>query len=88
MWADAFAHRRCLIPVLRFYEWSGSPGRKTKHAIWKGGGDRWFWIAGIWEEPVPGTAGASYSMITTPAGPAMAALHDRMPLVLPDGRPH
>ncbi len=81
MWGKAFRERRCLIPTLRFYEWSGPKGSKSKHAIGKGGEEAWFYIAGIWEE----SQGAPcYSMITTGAGEAMKGLHDRMPLVLAD----
>lgn len=47
MWGKAFRDRRCLIPALRFYEWSGPKGNKTKHSI-SLDGDHWMWIAGLW----------------------------------------
>jgi putative SOS response-associated peptidase YedK len=82
MWQDAWKEkRRCLIPVRRFFEWSGPKGKKQTHRIYvRGREDEWMWMAGLWEEhPVEGLR---YSMITTGANPAMSQIHDRMPAIL------
>lgn len=81
MWAEAWAGRRCVLPVRRFYEWSGPKGAKTKHAI-AADADYWFWIAGIWEENPNRQIGPSYAMLTTGASDLMQGIHDRMPVVL------
>lgn len=82
IWGEAWTGRRCVLPVRRFYEWSGDAGRKTKHAIHTGETDAWFWIGGLWED-LAGPEGGAYAMITTPANAQMAFLHGRMPLILP-----
>ena len=81
-WSDAFKNRRCILPVRRFYEWSGVKGSKTKHSI-QADRDHWFWIAGIWEDHPNPEVGLSYSMLTTSANQQMEAIHKRMPAILP-----
>lgn len=84
----AFAKRRCIIPVDGFYEWQKRPGHKTKqpYYIERADGEP-LAFAGLWEiwrgpsgddEPFP-----SVTIITGPANEKMAAIHDRMPIVLP-----
>lgn len=79
-WAAAWRERRCVLPVKQFYEWSGTAGQKTKHAIRTEEDDVWFWIGGLWEEQ-PGM-GLAYTMLTTAANPQVSFLHGRMPLIL------
>lgn len=81
-WAESWRSRRCVLPVLQFYEWSGVSGHKTKHAIRTPEQEFWFWIGGIWEENPDTAAGLSYAMVTTAACPQLAFLHGRMPLIL------
>lgn len=83
IWNKAWREkRRCLIPVLNFYEWTGPKGHKQTHAIQRpeelGGG--WLWMAGLWERSRE--YGLSYTMITTAASEALESIHDRMPVVL------
>lgn len=84
----AFAKRRCIIPVDGFYEWHKRPGHKTKqpYYIERADGEP-FAFAGLWEiwrgpdgegDPFP-----SVTIITGAANEKMAAIHDRMPIVLP-----
>lgn len=49
MWREAFARRRCLIPVSAFYEWEVKDGRKRPLRFFRPSGE-WLWIAGIWED--------------------------------------
>ena len=80
MWAAAWRDRRCVIPVTEFWEWGpGTGGKKQSHIISAPDGD-WLWMAGLWEEHPE--LGPCYSMVTTEAGPAMAAVHDRMPAIV------
>jgi putative SOS response-associated peptidase YedK len=85
-WKESWRHRRCVIPMRRFFEWGGVPGRKTKHAVRPADAvDTWFWAGGVWEEDPGSEGGGSFSLITVPANDAMRPLHDRMPLLLVPG---
>lgn len=79
----AVRSRRCLVPATGFYEWKGLPGRKQPYAITT---DRpLFAFAGLWESwaPPEGKPIETYTIITTDANPAIASVHDRMPVILP-----
>lgn len=78
-WAPAWREkRRCLIPVSAWYEWHGPTGSKQTFAFESPDGT-WLWAAGLWEE---GKSGPAFSMITRPAAPDLAFVHDRMPAIL------
>jgi putative SOS response-associated peptidase YedK len=84
--ADAFRHRRCLVPADAYYEWkSGVPGAggrtraRQPMAIRAPGGDM-LAMAALWE-PSPG--GATGVILTTAPSPALATIHDRVPLLVP-----
>ncbi|HST02676.1 MAG TPA: SOS response-associated peptidase [Usitatibacter sp.] len=79
----AVRERRCLIPATGFYEWKGLPGRKQPYAITI---DRpLFAFAGLWEtwKAREGQPVETFTIITTEANPAIASVHDRMPVILP-----
>lgn len=79
-WAPAWREkRRCLIPVSAWYEWHGPAGAKQTFAFESPDG-AWLWAAGLWEE---GKSGPAFSMITRPASPDLAFVHERMPAILP-----
>lgn len=82
LWAGAFHDRRCLIPVTAFYEWSATDGRRKQAYEFRNPQGGYLWIAGIWEEHPD--LGPCFSMITTDAPKAVAAIHHRMPAVLAD----
>lgn len=83
---NAFRQRRCLVPASGFYEWTGEPGRKVPHAI-SLADQPVFAFAGLWEcwrdrtrpdaPPVE-----TYTLLTTHANGALAAIHERMPVIL------
>jgi putative SOS response-associated peptidase YedK len=93
---EAFRHRRCLVPADGFYEWRAShaadaPGgrpRARKQPYWihrpDGGA---FAFAGLWERwrAPEGRLVHSFTVLTTRANARLAALHDRMPVVIPAG---
>ena len=81
MWREAFARRRCVIPMSGWFEYSGPQGNKQAHEFTAGDGSL-LWAAGIWEENV--TLGRCYSMIMTEANPFVSKIHHRMPLLLDD----
>jgi putative SOS response-associated peptidase YedK len=84
----ALIKRRCVIPVDSYYEWQPRPGTKVKlpWAIHRRDGAPMA-VAGLWEEwwDPAGDPGAeplrSCTIVTTSANSALAAIHDRMPVV-------
>jgi putative SOS response-associated peptidase YedK len=83
LFRDAFARRRCLVPVDAFYEWYGPEGAKQPYAIARP--DRApMAFAGIWEgwRGPDGAVLRSFAILTTSANATLAGLHDRMPVIL------
>lgn len=82
--AQAFNHRRCLIPADGFYEWK-LLGKKTKipYRIGLKESDL-FAFAGLWDEfeDEKGEMMHTFTIITTAANEAMRSIHDRMPVIL------
>jgi putative SOS response-associated peptidase YedK len=79
---NAMRRRRCLIPANGFYEWSDAAPRRPYFVRPKSGAPIAF--AGLWEtwtgpngEEVDTTA-----IVTTRANRALAAIHDRMPVIV------
>lgn len=79
VWAEAYASRRCLIPMVGYYEWSGGKGHKRTHRF-SSPQSRWLWVAGIWEKSEE--LGSCFSMLTTEANRLVTPIHHRMPAVL------
>ncbi|MEO0451348.1 MAG: SOS response-associated peptidase [Pseudomonadota bacterium] len=78
----AFRHKRCLIPVSGFYEWTGPKGKKTPFAIGLRN-RRWFCFAGLWDRAtIDGSEIDSFTILTTTPNDLMAGLHTRMPVIL------
>jgi putative SOS response-associated peptidase YedK len=77
-------HRRCLVPTDGFYEWTGRPGAKRPHLIHPSGGGLMA-MAGLWEHwlGADGSEVETMAILTTSANRAVAALHDRMPVIIP-----
>jgi putative SOS response-associated peptidase YedK len=84
---NAFRRRRCLVPATGFYEWTGAAGHKVPHAI-TFSDQPVFAFAGLWERwhdrATPGAPPVeTFTLLTTNANRALAAIHDRMPVILP-----
>lgn len=82
---DALRYRRCLIPADGFYEWTVEEDGKQPHFIERIGGR--FAFAGLWSrwaDPESGEELRTCTIITAPASEAIAGIHDRMPLHLPE----
>jgi len=79
----AFRERRCLIPADGFYEWQPVGKRKQPWYIQLQDGGV-FGFGGLWERwrSLDGELIESCAIVTVPANEAMAAVHDRMPLIL------
>lgn len=80
--SQSFAERRCLVLADGFYEWQKVEGGKQPFHVRRpdGGG---LLFAGLWarwrkgEKPLD-----SFTILTTRANARIAALHDRMPVIL------
>jgi putative SOS response-associated peptidase YedK len=84
MFRAAFARRRCLVPVDAFYEWQRQPdGTKQLYAVAREDGEVMA-FAGLWEgwKAPDGEILRAFAIITTDANAEMAALHDRMPVIV------
>jgi putative SOS response-associated peptidase YedK len=86
----AFARRRCLVPVEAFYEWKREGSVRQPFAIRREDG-RPLVLAGVWagwrdpaSDPEAPLVRRTFSIVTTAPNEAMAALHDRMPVIVPD----
>jgi putative SOS response-associated peptidase YedK len=85
---QAYKSRRCLVPADAFYEWPehGDGKRpilfRRRPDIRDGGGP--FAFAGLWEKWVPQAGGVleTFTIVNCAAGPFMARVHSRTPVVV------
>lgn len=83
MWRESVEHRRCVLPVLAFFETHREetyPSPKTGKLIkrqykFRIPGQKVIFIGCIWRED-------TFSMVTTDANADMAPIHHRMPLIV------
>jgi len=82
-WRDAFRSSRCLVPATGWREFAGKAGKKQPYHFHFG--HRLFAFAGLWSTWIAGSGEVvdSFAIVTTAATGAAAAIHDRVPLVLP-----
>lgn len=83
---EAFAQRRCCVPISGFYEWETLKELRRKKP--------WFvaregrpvtMLAGIWERTeLDGERLDTFSIVTTEARGSMAEIHERSPVFLDD----
>jgi putative SOS response-associated peptidase YedK len=85
MFRDAYAQRRCIVPIDGFFEWRAKGARaKQPYAIAMKDGSP-FGLAGLWENwrnPNTGEWERSFVIITVPSNNLAAQIHDRMPAIL------
>ena len=86
MFRDAYAQRRCIVPVDGFFEWRAikGAGAKQPYAIAMKDGSP-FGLAGLWENwrnPNRGEWERTFAIITVPANSLVEQIHDRMPAIL------
>jgi putative SOS response-associated peptidase YedK len=81
---DAFAKRRCLVPMDGFYEWRTEGKSKQPFACSLKSGEPMA-CAGLWEgwKQPDGDWLRTYSIITCAAAGRQALLHERVPVILP-----
>jgi putative SOS response-associated peptidase YedK len=80
---SALVKRRCIVPADGWYEWQGSPGKKTPF-YFSAVNDSVLGLAGIyesWKSP-EGQVLWSAAILTQEARPDFSYIHDRMPVLL------
>ena len=76
---DAWAKRHCLVPATGFYEWHNTAtGKQPIYFNYQG---QVFAFAGLWEQN--DTHNATFTILTQAASGPVAAVHHRMPVILP-----
>ncbi len=82
--AEAARQRRCLIPASGFYEWTKEGENRLPWYITRADGEPLV-MAGVWQswQGPEGARVASLAIVTCAAGPDIAHLHDRSPVILP-----
>jgi putative SOS response-associated peptidase YedK len=81
---ESFWHRRCLVVVDGFYEWTHQGKTKQPFRVSRPDGKP-FALAGIWQHTTTddGEIVDACAIITGAANGVVAPLHDRMPLMVP-----
>jgi putative SOS response-associated peptidase YedK len=81
MFCDAYAKRRCIVPMQVFYERDHS---RRLHAFGMEDGEP-FGVAGVWENwrNPEGHWERTFCIITVAANKLVSAVHDRMPAIVP-----
>ena len=81
---DAFRKRRCIVAADGFYEWRAEGKAKQPFAVAMADGAP-MPLAGLWEgwRAPDGSVLRSYTIVTTQANARLAAIHERMPVILP-----
>ena len=82
---DAFRYRRCLIPASGFYEWERRGVKAPQPWYFFPSPSPFMAMAGIWDHWLhpSGSEILSVSIVTRPAIGVVAAIHHRMPVILP-----
>ncbi|MFN4185494.1 MAG: SOS response-associated peptidase, partial [Hyphomonas sp.] len=79
----AYRHKRCLVPVSGYYEWSVQGKSKTPF-VFRLRNRRLFCLAGLWDAAlIDGSEIQSFTILTTKPNDFTAGIHDRMPVILP-----
>jgi putative SOS response-associated peptidase YedK len=86
MFREAYAFRRCIVPVDGFFEWRAikGAGAKQPFAIAMKDGSP-FGLAGLWENwknLKTGEWERTFAVITVPSNELVGQIHDRMPAIL------
>lgn len=82
----AFQRRRCLVPVDSFYEWKREGTIRQPYRVSRPDG-RPLVLAALWagwHDPATDDVRRTFTIITTTPNEALAGLHDRMPVIVPD----
>ena len=74
----SMASRRCLVPASGYYEWKTLTGKKKEKYEFRLAGRTPIYMAGIYSGDA---GGGRFAILTREAAPALAEIHDRMPVL-------
>ncbi|MCL2337989.1 MAG: SOS response-associated peptidase [Firmicutes bacterium] len=74
---DAMFLRRCLVPASGYYEWQTLDKRHKQKYAFRLSGQTVMFMAGIY------SSNGRFAILTRQAAPAVAAIHERMPVIIP-----
>jgi putative SOS response-associated peptidase YedK len=83
---ESFKRKRCLVPVDGFYEWKREGSLRQPYRITRADG-RPLALAGLWtgwRDPATETVRRTFTIVTSAPNRAMADVHDRMPVIVPE----
>ncbi len=89
--ADSYLKRRCLIPVMGFYEWQHKGGEKIPWYIYSPD-KKILMLAGLydrWIDHRGGNSIMSFTVVTSAANNMLSEIHNtkkRMPVIIRDGK--
>ena len=83
MFKNSMLERRCLIPASGYYEWQRNGARKTKYQCFVP--NRFMYFAGCWRQEKNSPLN-TFVILTRPAAASVEAIHDRMPVIIPQER--
>lgn len=83
---EAAARRRCIVPATGFYEWETRHGKKAPHYA-HAGAPSLLLLAGLYEvvHDESGARHTRFAIVTVPARAPVDRIHERMPLLVPQG---
>lgn len=86
MFREALSLRRCIVPADAFFEWKQEGKGKVKMII-RDKERTLLSLAGLYGEypDKQGERRLAFTILTTAPNPQMAQIHDRMPVILPEG---
>ncbi|PKM71867.1 MAG: SOS response-associated peptidase [Firmicutes bacterium HGW-Firmicutes-16] len=79
MFRKAFQSQRCLVPAGWYFEWRKDGVKKEKYAI---RAKEPLFMAGLYQTEAD-TELPRFVILTRPAAPELAFIHDRMPVIIP-----
>lgn len=85
MFKAAFLKGRCLVPADGFYEWQKQPKGPSRPFFVRPAERGPLLLAGLWRRNRLADGGLleSVAILTRPADPQLAAIHQRMPVIVP-----
>ena len=79
---EPFKRRRCLVPAMHFFEWTGEKGSKIMWKFTKAGSDL-FCFPGLWDRAQTADGPVdSFTIVTCAPGRDCEPYHNRQPVIL------